>query len=464
MKERFSSYVASMRKARGLTQRELGERLGFTPQGISRFESLDSSFDLSLLPTLLQTLDLSLDDVNQRRKEGTHYQEIDIDLSSIPSKIKSLRQEKGLSQSALGERIGATGRSIRSYESGDSLPSFQALERIAEACESSIFLLLLPAARSPSEAPLAVTLEEGNPPQPSITTPRPAPAPFWQSRRFLLSALSALFVVSVAVVTPFIVRSLSREKDNGFGRENSSSSISSSSESSSSSAKPSPNYLEAQPSHKEFHALGESVEVTLLDPDDIFLLEGMKKEDCTLSIASGWEDLELSIEALDLGRFQVTLLGGHSGGFAFLDASIQDTLYPSILYLRYVSGEEMTIQGTDVTFTDGAFVEAANGRSESTLILSHSLSITGKEYLYRHGEPVDAHGLELGLMHGLVTMPSGIVDSRVVEKEGVDQDGYRFSFYREPTQDCCVAYCAIKVEGDEEHWFTFAPWVIHLVK
>ena len=462
MKERFSSYVATMRKARGLTQRELGERLGFTPQGISRFESIDSGFDLSLLVPLLKTLDLSLEDVNERKKEGTHYQEIDIDLASIPDKIKSLRQEKGLSQEALGERIGSTGRSIRSYESGDSLPSFQALERIAEACEVSIFSLLLIAASSPSESPLAVMLEEGNPPKPSIIAPRPAP--FWKSRRFLLFTLSALFVISVAVVTPFIVHSLSHEKENGFGRESSSSSLSSSSESSSSSAKPSPNYLDAQASQMEFHAIGESVEVTLLDPDGIFLLDEMKKEDCTLSTASGWEDLELSIEALDLGKFQVTLLGGFSGGFAFLDASIQDTLYPSILYLRYVSGEEMTIQGTDVTFTDGVFVEAANGRSESTLILSHSLSITGREYLYRHGEPVDVHGLDLGLMYGSIAMPSGIVDSRVVEAEGMAENGYRFSFYREPTQDRCVAYCAIKVEGDVERWFTFAPWVIHLVK
>ncbi|WP_294469526.1 helix-turn-helix domain-containing protein [uncultured Ruminococcus sp.] len=52
---------------------------------------------------------------------------------TFAEKIKHLRKARHLSQSELGEMIGITGKSIREYESGNSLPkSDKRYEKIAE--------------------------------------------------------------------------------------------------------------------------------------------------------------------------------------------------------------------------------------------------------------------------------------------------------------------------------------------
>ena len=53
--------ILDRRKALGLTQEALGERLGVTGQAVSKWETASALPDVLLLPELCRALELSLD-------------------------------------------------------------------------------------------------------------------------------------------------------------------------------------------------------------------------------------------------------------------------------------------------------------------------------------------------------------------------------------------------------------------
>lgn len=55
--------IALLRKAKGLTQAELGDLLGVSNQAVSKWESEMSMPDVMLLPTLADTFHCSIDDL-----------------------------------------------------------------------------------------------------------------------------------------------------------------------------------------------------------------------------------------------------------------------------------------------------------------------------------------------------------------------------------------------------------------
>ena len=57
---RFGSFVAQLRKERGLTQKELAQRLHVTDKAVSKWETGRGFPDLKLLEPLAQALDISL--------------------------------------------------------------------------------------------------------------------------------------------------------------------------------------------------------------------------------------------------------------------------------------------------------------------------------------------------------------------------------------------------------------------
>ena len=57
----IGSNIAKFRKEKGLTQNELGERLGVTNQAISKWETETSMPDVMLLPEIAKTLGVSLE-------------------------------------------------------------------------------------------------------------------------------------------------------------------------------------------------------------------------------------------------------------------------------------------------------------------------------------------------------------------------------------------------------------------
>lgn len=60
--------IAALRKARGMTQKELAESLHISDKSVSRWERGETAPDLSLLPALAEHLDVSLDELLSGRK------------------------------------------------------------------------------------------------------------------------------------------------------------------------------------------------------------------------------------------------------------------------------------------------------------------------------------------------------------------------------------------------------------
>lgn len=61
--------LAKYRKAKRLTQEELGEKLGVTNQAVSKWESEASMPDVMLLPEIATALNITLDDLYGIAKE-----------------------------------------------------------------------------------------------------------------------------------------------------------------------------------------------------------------------------------------------------------------------------------------------------------------------------------------------------------------------------------------------------------
>src|SRR5690606_27249875 len=61
MRDKFSRNISIYRKERGLTQEELARILGLSFQAISKWENAQTMPDISLLPQLSKTLEVSID-------------------------------------------------------------------------------------------------------------------------------------------------------------------------------------------------------------------------------------------------------------------------------------------------------------------------------------------------------------------------------------------------------------------
>lgn len=61
MKKPISEKISELRKAKNLTQEQLGEKLGISGQAVSKWENGSSMPDILLLPELCELLDTSLD-------------------------------------------------------------------------------------------------------------------------------------------------------------------------------------------------------------------------------------------------------------------------------------------------------------------------------------------------------------------------------------------------------------------
>lgn len=61
--EKVAEQIAELRKNKGLTQSELGERLGVTFQAVSRWERGETLPDITLLPDLANVLQTSIDNI-----------------------------------------------------------------------------------------------------------------------------------------------------------------------------------------------------------------------------------------------------------------------------------------------------------------------------------------------------------------------------------------------------------------
>lgn len=61
--EKIAEQISSLRKSKGLTQNELGERVGVSFQAVSKWERGETLPDISVLPDLAKVLETSIDNI-----------------------------------------------------------------------------------------------------------------------------------------------------------------------------------------------------------------------------------------------------------------------------------------------------------------------------------------------------------------------------------------------------------------
>lgn len=69
MKKTLGMMIVELRKAKGMTQLELAEKMGVTDKAVSKWERDISCPDINSLPTLAETLGVSVDELMQIKME-----------------------------------------------------------------------------------------------------------------------------------------------------------------------------------------------------------------------------------------------------------------------------------------------------------------------------------------------------------------------------------------------------------
>jgi len=69
----IGNHIARLRKSKGLTQNELGDRLYVSFQAVSKWERGESMPDISLLPDLASALETTIDNILSGGKKMTSY-------------------------------------------------------------------------------------------------------------------------------------------------------------------------------------------------------------------------------------------------------------------------------------------------------------------------------------------------------------------------------------------------------
>jgi transcriptional regulator with XRE-family HTH domain len=131
-KSELGLYVAERRKTLGLTQGDLAKALGYTAQGISKFESGDSQISILVLPKLANLLNETLDDLIAEKKNPDPLTEPNpqVDNANLVANLIAVRSQHNLSQEKEASLLGISKRSIINYEQGEGYLPLDALDRL----------------------------------------------------------------------------------------------------------------------------------------------------------------------------------------------------------------------------------------------------------------------------------------------------------------------------------------------
>ena len=121
-------------------------------------------------------------------------------MAETTKRLKELRNEHGLSQEQLAERLGVTRQTVSNWETGITSPNSRVLEKLSQIYGVSPGVLL-------GEAPAGVP--EENVPEPEAP-PAPEPTPARRKRRWPCALAAALLAAAIAVGGFFLWRSFNR--------------------------------------------------------------------------------------------------------------------------------------------------------------------------------------------------------------------------------------------------------------
>ena len=88
----IGAFIAVLRKANGMTQKDLAEKLNVSDKTISRWERDDGAPDLSLIPVIAEIFDVTCDELLRGERKGSDGQEENVREQPISPKSEKQRQ------------------------------------------------------------------------------------------------------------------------------------------------------------------------------------------------------------------------------------------------------------------------------------------------------------------------------------------------------------------------------------
>lgn len=136
------------REKAGLLQKEAAEKIGINNSVLSRYEADERRPDPETLTKIASVYKVTTDyllgltnDPSPSRQPDKSIDLATLNYVQIGSRIKEAREAMGLSQAELGDKIGQSELTVRSYEKGKRKISIEDLEKIAKALQRPLDLL-----------------------------------------------------------------------------------------------------------------------------------------------------------------------------------------------------------------------------------------------------------------------------------------------------------------------------------
>lgn len=125
----FGEKLKELREERNLSQKELGEKMGgITQQTIAQYEKKETVPKLETVSKIADALE-----INPNIFYSDFSQSVADDSGGIGEKIKAVRLQKGVSQTALAKTLGVSTAMICQYKVGKRKPKVETLSKIAGA-------------------------------------------------------------------------------------------------------------------------------------------------------------------------------------------------------------------------------------------------------------------------------------------------------------------------------------------
>ena len=458
----LSKYVAAKRKLAGLTQKDLAELLFYTPQAMSRFESLDSAFPINQADALCQALDCSLDEVFLRQMDDTHYAPLPFDLDEVGTLLSEARKQKGFTQEQMADACNLTTRSLRNYESGKSHISLQTLECFCEA------LGILPSGLKQT-----------------VTEVVPVAAPT-KKRRWvpLVAALSAATVAAATIGITFAllpkadstpISSPSEPSINADSGLNQNPPIEITSEALSSEddgigkygfeIRPGmPNFLKLSYEKDHFDSIGDSIVITLSDAYEETYVNLFPMPDLMISPVDTEGVFAVDMEVVAADQIAITLISARNGEGSSLNLLFQDDWFYFMGFFYYREETPVYIPSdVDHLFPINGGKVHCDLKTEVNFVLSDSQWLSFQINLFYDGiyVPFD-EGIEPGYMLGTACLTTcrfashnwafALADHAIKIPEMVEVDNQ-------------MVLAWVRVVGETgEYWYALDPLVIHIIR
>ena len=134
----ISDNLKRLRIERGLTQQQVGEKLGITKQAYSQWESGKHTPRFETIKKLADILGVTTDQITEDYAQTYDDSETD----SFTERLKELRKEKGLNQIEIANYFGTSQPAYQAWESGRRTPAQKSLEKLAKFFNVSVSYLL----------------------------------------------------------------------------------------------------------------------------------------------------------------------------------------------------------------------------------------------------------------------------------------------------------------------------------